>query len=212
LAVLAIGVATRTGTSPSVRWFQQKWVMFVAVALALLPTSFLGRLKVGGDRNALSFTLYFLLFAVCLMLRDYVAHGRRWLAVLTITGCAVLLIRSQHEWFTTPPTSRLNDAELVHAYVTAHPGEAYFPWNPLSHLMAEHRLYHFDYGLFDRELAGFPLTAEHVRRYMPANPRLVCFPETANMKYVMKYLSEYSRRVTVPELPGFECFEREESR
>ena len=74
--------------------------------------------------------------------------------------------------------------------------------------MAEGQLYHFDYGLYDREIAGFPVSAEHFRANIPPSFRLLCFPNTRNFEYTLKYLPEFNRRVDVPELPGYICYER----
>jgi hypothetical protein len=76
-------------------------------------------------------------------------------------------------------------------------------------VLVESRYYHFDYGLYDRELAGFPLSEEHVRHHIPPTARLLCFPPDPNFEYVRKYLPEFAHRVEVEELPGFICYERE---
>ncbi len=210
LLVLVVGYVIDITRHGAAQLGKQQWTVFLVGAIVLLPTSLLGRLKVGGSENALSFTLYFLLLAMCLMLYERAIAGYRWLVIAPVLGCAIFLFRAQQERFALLAAPQVNVNEMVHDYLRAHPGEAYFPWNPLGHFMAEGRVYHFDYGVFDRELAGFPLESEHIRRHMPANPRLICFDPKANMRYIMKYLPEYSRRVNVPELPGFDCFEREQ--
>jgi hypothetical protein len=199
-------------------WFaQNRWSLFAVASLLVLPTSLIGRVKIGGDPNALSFALYLLLLAACLMLREGVAApgaeawktGLRVLAVVSIAGTGVLLIQEQCERYLNLTLRKPNDLEIVHTYLREHPGEAYFPWNPLGHLLVDGQYYHFDYGLYDRELAGFPLSEEHVRQHVPPAMRRVCFPPDRNFEYVMKYLKEYSRRVEMDELPGFICYERE---
>jgi hypothetical protein len=208
LGLLSVGVILTLYDAERPR---SRWTLFLVAALAVLPTSIWGRLKVGGDRNALSFSLYFLLLAACLLLRERAVLGRYWLVVLAVSGGALLLIRAQQERFAMLAARGPSETELVHAYLQGHPGEAYFPWNPLGHLLAEGRLHHFDYGLFDRELAGFPPSADHVRAGVPSSARFLCFPPTANMTYVRKYLPEYQRQVGIAELPGFACYERESS-
>lgn len=197
---------------------RSRWSVFLVAGLFLLPTALMGRVKEGGDLNALAFTLYFLLLAVCLILRggiwpsttESVRAGFRLLTVVAVTANGVLLIQNQlqrySEWASAP---RANVPEMVTAFLRDHPGEAYFPWNPLEHLLAEWRYYHFDYGLFDRDIAGFALADEHFRQCVPPDMRLVCFPENANFEYARKYLKEFSRRVERRDLPGFICYERE---
>jgi hypothetical protein len=99
---------------------------------------------------------------------------------------------------------------MVMSFIREHRGEVYFPWNPLEHLLVEGKYYHFDYGLYDRELAGFAVSPEHFRSCTPQTPRLVCFPENANFQYALKYLTGYSQASDVKELPGFFCYRREE--
>jgi hypothetical protein len=212
-------LALRTTRVPGISsWFaQNRWSLFVVAGLLVLPTSLIGRVKVGGDANALSFALYLLLLAACLMLREGVAApavealktGMRVLAVVSIAGTGLLLVQEQCERYLNLARRQPNDLEVVHIYLQNHPGEAYFPWNPLGHLLVDGQYYHFDYGLYDRELAGFPLSEEHVRQHVPPGARRVCFPPDRNFEYVMKYLKEYSRRVEIDQLPGFICYERE---
>src|SRR5262249_18998342 len=52
---------------------RHRWSVFLLAGLGVLPLCLLGRLKVGGDLNALSFALYLLLLAVCLLLREGMA-------------------------------------------------------------------------------------------------------------------------------------------
>jgi hypothetical protein len=211
-------LAVRSGSWPGLsRWLtQNRWSLFLVVALLVLPTSLIGRMKVGGDLNALSFSLYFLLLAVCLMLREGVGSpaaapvqaGFRLLAVVAVTGCGLLAIQTQGQRFLAMAASRPNTPELVVAYLKDHPGEAYFPWNPLGHLLAEGRYYHFEYGLFDRQIAGFPVREDHFRQAIPSRLRLVCVPRDFDCACALSHLKDFSRRVEVPELPGFVCYAR----
>ena len=219
--IMAFGVCfslARSGYWPGLsRWLSQnRWTVFAVGGLFVVPTSLLGRLKEGGDLNALSFTLYLFVLAVCLMMREGMAcggdepakAGLRALTVVVITINGVLLIQGQCQRYLNLAAERANVPEIVQAYIQKHPGEAYFPWNPLAHLMVEGRLYHFDYGLFDRELANYPVSAEHFRQCIPESMRRLCFPKTRNFEYVRKYLPEFKRRVEIAELPEFICYER----
>jgi hypothetical protein len=51
----------------------------------------------------------------------------------------------------------------------SHPAQVYLPWNPLDTWVAEHRRDHFDNGVFDRALAGRPISREHYRSGLPAH-------------------------------------------
>ena len=113
---------------------------------------------------------------------------------------------------TVRPPSEYRAQEVAYRYSLRHPWTAYFPWQPLSTLLGEGKVYHFEYGMFDRELANFPVSQRHVRQNIPANLRYVCFPPYYKgfqfFQKSMKYLPEYGRRVEVPELPGWICYER----
>ncbi len=50
-----------------------------------------------------------------------------------------------------------NFLEHAYQYSKLHPGEAYFPWQPLSVLLAEGRLYHLGEQLYYEDLSGLPL-------------------------------------------------------
>ena len=68
--------------------------------------------------------------------------------------------------------------------------------------MAEGKLYHFSYGMFDRELAGFPVTEGHFRQSIPARVRYIGLA-TQDAPIVSRYLPEFSREIRVPRLPGW---------
>src|SRR5438477_1335910 len=36
---------------------------------------------------------------------------------------------------------------------------------------------HFDYGILDRELAGFAVSEEHFRRHIPERLKVICFSQ-----------------------------------
>jgi hypothetical protein len=238
-------LALDTGArSPFPQWLDRnRWSLFLLVGLLLLPTSLAGRLKVGGDLNALSFTLYFLLLAVCLMLREGIARpqagvwvgetrrcgepsgtasarlaaatsepirtGSCLLSVIAVTGSGLLAIQGQCQRYVAISEPRINTPEVVYSYLKNHPGEAYFPWNPMGHVMAEGKYHHFEYGLYDRKIAGFPISEAHFRQGVPAHFRLVCVPKDFVADIALSHATECSRRVEIDELPGFVCFARD---
>ena len=156
--------------------------------------------------------------AVIALLRDRAASadGVGSLARRALAGSAlglVLLAVPQQAYFFRDYTGlRDTREEQIARFLRRHPGEAYFPWNPLPHLLAEGRLYHFAYGLFDRDLGGFRVTPDHIARFVPEQCRYVCFPEGRRTHRppmcLEPWLRDFARRVDIPELPGFECYER----
>ncbi len=186
-------------------WFTtQSWTLPALVGLCMVPTSLLGRVKVGGDINSLSFATYFIFLAASLVL---VQAGARICAlefqgstkqVRNLTFCTLLVFTvsiysgsrfSPHRVGRPGP----NFSDQAFRFLQAHPGECYFPWDPLVHLMAEKKLYHFCYGVFDRELAGYPLSPEHLRSGLPPQLKWVIFAGGADRTYSLKYLPEFDQ-------------------
>ena len=99
-----------------------------------------------------------------------------------------------------------NHNQIAYEFAVRHPGEAYFPWQPLASLFAEGRLYHFEYGMLDRFLAGYEPTAEHVRANVP--PRMHWIAGHARLWTMNQFFRDYTTEVPLPELPGFVVRER----
>ena len=164
-------------------------------------------------------TTYFLLAAVLLLVLERARGAGSFAALtrraLTVSAVALVLLTvpQQAYFFRDFAGLRQTREEQVACFLRRHPGEAYFPWNPLAHLLAEGRLYHFAYGLFDRDLGGFRVEADHLKRFVPAGCRYVCFPQGRRAHRpaacLEAWLEQFPRRVDLPELPGFECYERD---
>ena len=129
------------------------WLLPVFMGLFCLPTSLLGRAKIGGAVPVLNFTIY-PVFAGALVacLR---ASGQGWRigpfpARQVATGY-VLMVLVLLLIETAPQARRLpsvvqdlpHDAEAAaFAFALAHPGQVYLPYHPLVTLMSEGRYYH----------------------------------------------------------------------
>jgi len=208
-------------------WFSRnRWIMFTIVGIFMIPTSIIGRLKIGGALNALSFTIYFLIVGVGLLfLKILLARSEsgayRWTQMMIKCGVVFAVLSSMT--INTPSLTyyflflKKNIVELSSTpgknaclFLEEHPNEVYLPWNTLSHFLAEKKLYHFDYAISDRDASGFPLTPEHFQAHLPSKMRWVAFPPMTQDEYVMKYLPEFSQRGTLPELPGWIVYSRPE--
>ncbi|MBE9116793.1 hypothetical protein IQ249_12875 [Lusitaniella coriacea LEGE 07157] len=210
-------------------WFKQNpWILFVLVGIFLVPTAVLGKVKVGGDINNFGYSLYFTTTAASLALMQLAIAAK--IAEIKIVAqsvkIAVLALFSALILFQSPkvfaliPTLSANLAQgfekleafpsqVAYRYAKNHPEEAYFPWQTLSTLMADGKMYHFEYGLFDLDLAGFPASEEQFYEYLPENMKIIAFLGR-NDGYVLKRLPEFSRKIEVEELPGWEVYAREE--
>jgi hypothetical protein len=167
-----------------------RWLVFTMVAVAMFPTFVLGAVKVGGDINHLSLIEYFVLLSAAAGLAAQLSDGYQicdssvpsaakvWTAILVLSGLPLgagritpTLLRQGE-----PSTPITSPSQAAYNYEKAHPGDAYFPLNPLAVLLAGDKLYHCDIGLVDRELAGFGIGVGQFRSHVPKQFRIVAFP------------------------------------
>ena len=161
----------------------------------------------GGQVNAFSPTVYFLLIATFLLLLQ-LAHssaevdGRlRGLSTAVVGAVMIVLIGVSipivRELGLMVRVFRKNQEQSAYDWLRKNPTRAYFPNNPLAHLMAERRLYHFSYGMLDRRLAGYPLSTEHFLAHVPPAMQAVVFctrcliPEIQTRDETMQYLPDF---------------------
>ena len=202
---------------------ENPWLQFVLVAIASAPVCFLKRAEVGGYLNDYSPILYFLAMGlVDLLLQWHATNRSRGLESLNaiLTTCLLLLVVSpmtisedNFQVLGVIHRASKNPQEVAFRYSRRHPGTAYFPWNPLSSLLGERKLYHFEYGLVERDLSGYPVSGPQLRRNLPDRLRYLCFPPhyaglSEHFEKTRKYLPEFTQRVEIGELPGWTCYER----
>ncbi len=189
------------------------WGLFPLWAFFNLPLASLSYAKVGGDVNSLAFVTTPMLAGGCL-LWVRAAMDQRWAAwgLLALTLLFGWLQSQRLEEVRAPrPPAWLVEERMVISYLKAHPGEAYFPERPLDHLAVERRFTHQEYGLLDRDLAGFPLAHEHIRQGMPPDARRLVYPAglTYAGYFAHRALPEFQHETQVPELPGAIVHERD---
>ncbi len=189
-------------------------VPLLLVVIVLLPLSFAGRAKTGGDINSLSFALFFLTCGLTVMLADIAraqSVSTRRLAISVLVATILPLAISEAPLVLDIPAKirelPQTGQEAARAYLSRHPGEAYFPWFPLSHYYGEHQFRHYMWGIADRLLAGEPVSQADFRAYIPPDPRVIAFASDGTPELygfdVMKYLPEYRCPVNEPELSGW---------
>jgi hypothetical protein len=203
---------------------REAWPLFLLVGLLSSPLAVLGVIKVGGYDNNLSYSMYYLALGGMLLLADAAGRIRpsdddRAAPTLAsvILGVNLLLAVVGSERLAIELAGGVypgRDARDAIRYLRAHPGEAYFPWHPLEHLMIDGKATHSEYGVWDRKLAGDPMSTEHFLGYVPPDARLICYPDgiTVAEQITLKYGGGTWRRRELPELPGWTCFERYDGR
>src|SRR5262249_25892728 len=88
-----------------------------------------------------------------------------------------------------------NPEDRSFAFVRAHRGEVYLPFKPLVTLMAEGAAYHFSYGLYDRELANLPISADHFNAYLPPQMKYMATDQVEIGGYYCLYMPDFQRKV-----------------
>jgi hypothetical protein len=190
------------------RWPRKPWAAWFLIAICMIPTAAIGRIKVGGAVNHESFVMFFFIAAlVCWLVQknddNHPADFTSLVAVLALLS----LVNFPHAWeYRGWRATWDNQSEQAYRYDLHHPGAVYFPWNPLTSLLAEGKLYHFDYGVFDRNLGGAHVGTDHVMRDLPS-PRPLIASYVAHHDYILRtYFSDYRPRVPIPDLPGWKIY------
>jgi len=137
--------------------------------------------KVGAGQNSGHATVLLLaagLIGLIVLLRSIPGAPRPawrlgWSAL--VLGFGITQASSHLPMSLWPVNHREADVQLA----ATHPGEIYFPDNPLVSWWAERRAYHLEYGLVDQAAAGFPASPQNYADFTPENLRLVIYaPQT----------------------------------
>ncbi len=190
---------------------ENRWLTFETAAVSLAPAALKAIVTVGADVNHLGLVCY-LGFAGaalgCLQywespLRSLRLAARVFVAAgigISVTPGAAMAIR--------PAIAAIpaNDTCVAWRYLRGHPGRVWFPWNPLAHVLAEGRVYHFEGALLDREVAGFPLGEQQVRAGIPVG-RMIAFPPGMDAKSAaMRGFVNGFQKGSDPDLPGWTVY------
>ncbi len=187
-------------------------VLFLAT-LFMIPTSLLGAVKVGGYMNSYH-SLYYFILAVSTMWTNtlvtpnfHTNNNRLKVPFYVFTAvCVILIVPSMARLYGLTHL-RDNVAEQAYKITIEHPEQVYFPWQPLSTLLAEGKLYHFEYGVLDRQLAGFQPSNEHFRFFLPSRLRYVMYPEQPPLlQTVLSYFPGFSYQPSIEGFKGWKVF------
>ena len=179
-------------------------LVFLLIAVFLIPTALRGFTIPGADYNHLSTVVLLVTMSVTVGLVSSAtipALIQRGLlagiivAALPIPWTLANSIASRHEI----------PAETAFQYEKRHPGRAYFPTNALAALLADGKATHFDYSLADRDRARLPISAAQFASGIPPHFVLVAYPpgyDPPQSSAVLQLLHSM-RRTTEPELDGW---------
>jgi hypothetical protein len=195
-----------------------RWLAFVLAAAVLIPVTAKAIVSAGADVNHLGIVLYFLFVAAGLAIEQCLAvpdqaflRGSGWIcaALGTFVGIApgaALTLPSRLR------DVRANAPEAALRYARRHPGRAYFPFNPMASLLSAGMAYHVDYSVYDREIAGYPLTAQQFDAGLPSGFKVVAIPpgEQAQSSALRSLLARYDK-IADTELPGWTVYSNSSS-
>lgn len=188
---------------------ERRWPSYFLCALALFPTAVIGRVKIGGELNHFSFVVFFLVLAGVVAVLEAPATtvlnaGRR----LTAAALTVLVLVNAPLAANARNLASVHDNQNEHAfrYALTQPGRVYFPWNTLSTLLAEGRLYHFDYGVFDRNLGGAIVTPGHIASALPGARPVIASWIAHHDHILRRYFPDYIALPPEPALPDWRFY------
>jgi hypothetical protein len=165
-------------------------IAIMAVGCFMLPMGLLGRVKVGGYLNSFGFPMYFLTLAIAivivLVLQAAIKKIRwpqgSWFSLILVTALAVgggwfvnKRLNRALQWASLP---EWGETEAI-VHIKRLGGAAYFPWHPVAHLLAENKAYHFQYAVYDRDLAARPMSQAHYASGIPEKITSFVVPDHA---------------------------------
>ncbi|MGA2738518.1 MAG: hypothetical protein ABSG65_13860 [Bryobacteraceae bacterium] len=202
---------------PAMREFVRanRWLAFALAAAALIPVTVKAVVTVGTDVNHLGILLYLLFVAAGLAIEQCLADpGKSFLRVSAWIFAALGVLIGIAPGAALALPSRLHDihgntAETALHYELQHPGRAYFPCNPMAALLSEGKAYHVDHAVYDRELAGYFLTAQQFEAGLPPGFTVVAIPpgERIESRVLRDTLQRFAL-VPDSELPGWTVYRR----
>jgi hypothetical protein len=186
-----------------------RWLLFALCGVLMLPVSIKAMVTIGSGINHFGVVLYFFFASAALGIQSHLEdenaalrlNARIFLAMGILVGLAPGLVLTLGPGVRSLRNSPLQQAM---AYDRKHPGRACFPWNPVAGLLDDHRLYHLDPAVYDREAVGYGLTREQLQSGLPQHFDLVAVPpgERLASKALLDLTAGY-HTVIDPELPGW---------
>lgn len=204
-------------------WFaSRRWTLIALVAIFSPIASVPAYMGIGGWVNSIAPTDYFILLAAMTCAIETAAAIDLGLApILQPVVIYALLIFGDAVGFIAIflPSGVLGNWKTVaHPYqgpeyaafefTKKHPAQVYFPWDPMVTLMAEGRLYHFEWGYLDRYLAGRSPSAATVTAHLPAQVQMIVYTAPPQSTAMLDVLGNFHRQIEVPEMPGCIVFVR----
>jgi hypothetical protein len=213
LAVIASNEVTAGRTGNWKRQVIGFSILFVVVPFVLCVPAYLFP---GGAGNAFAPSIYAMVALPALWLRNLLLNSpdkerpvravgpAALLCLIAIAALSLAVRRDQLK-----ETLRTSAASVVEGYCARHPGEVYFPFNPVAVYRGEGRIYHTDWGLTNPSRAGYLTSPAEFSAAMPRSARYIAYPvaDGYGANYLLKRFWPGAQRVQLPELPDFYIYE-----
>ncbi len=224
----APGGTTRPPTTLRSRLALDPWALPLLVGLGNLPIALVGAMKMGGDTNSMSYTLYYLAAVASMLVAEGASRGfgpspeqgRRAVRAVAALACTQWIVSQVVlaptpivlRWAVVARRLRENPNQVAYDYAKGHPGSAYFPWNALAVLMAEGKLYATEDAIVNNPPPGGGPHALGSEGMLPRSPDYVAFPPHFQAAWgknaALGQFPDHRRAVRVPGLEEFIVFGR----
>ena len=193
----------------------ERWMIFPLIGTFLVPVCIKAQLTVGADLNHMGMSCFFLALGATLGLGRFMrdensaAHARvaKLLAAILILLCLPGIVGTVAD-SALKALHQKPDVTVTYKYAMKHPGRAYFPRSPLAEFYAEHRFYHYDGALIDRELAGRGVSQQQLVSGLPDNASLIVLRKEQHISNaLLSYMAGWPQ-IDDPELPGWVVYQR----
>jgi hypothetical protein len=145
--------------------------------LTVLPFTLIGLLKFGGDINSVTHSIQPVFFGLVIGSLTFVEVAKKATVQSSVVAQSVICAWLGLLFIAALPNRgilrypfNIGSAPMLTAYNESKSDKVWFPGFPLSSLLATGHLYHFSYGIFDRYLAGKPVSKTQMLEGIPTPP------------------------------------------
>lgn len=195
---------------------QQAVMILVLLALWMTPFAVMTRMRIGADWNHLAIPSYLALLSIVLLIpramemllsSHSISAIVASLLILGILGGMVIpYLSSNCGWYLWIQNSH-EQAMKWEKGKAALSQRIYFPWQALSTLLEERKLYHLDDCLRYEESAGWSRRYDTLDRYFPKSPFQVAIRPFGAPSYLVEKLGLGITK-SIPELPGWSIYQK----
>ena len=185
-------------------------LLLSVISLIITPFSIYTFSRSGADVNHFAWPLYLILCSIIILLSSLAAEGEKEFicgllpVILLGSFMAVPYLKTNCGWYLL----NNNPHQCALDYAIKNPGKIYFPWQPLTSLFAEKKMYHIDQGLMFEEMLKIQnRSAANINAYLPPPPFKIALRPFSAPSYVVQK-EGYVEAPSVPDLPGWKIYQK----